>query len=91
MATVRIPTPLRSFTGGNEEVPSSAATVDALVADLGVNYPDLKARICDGEGKVRRFINLYVNDTDIRALQGGDTAVQDDDVVAIVPAIAGGA
>jgi len=90
MATVRIPTPLRAFTGGQESVAVEGDTVEAVVANLGTAHPDLKARICDGEGKVRRFINLYKNDEDVRSLDGQATAVAGDDVIAIVPAIAGG-
>ncbi|TVR12483.1 MAG: MoaD/ThiS family protein [Planctomycetota bacterium] len=90
MATVRIPTPLRPFTGGKEEVAIAGATVAELVTNLGEAHPDLKARILTAEGGVRRFINLYVNDADIRTLSGVDTAVTDNDTVAIVPAIAGG-
>lgn len=90
MATVRIPTPLRAFTGGAETVDVDGETVEAVVANLGTAHPDLKARICDGEGKVRRFINLYKNDEDVRALDGQATAVAGDDIIAIVPAIAGG-
>lgn len=90
MPTVRIPTPLRSFTAGQEEVTVDGDTIDAVVANLGSAWPDLKARICDAEGKVRRFINLYKGDADVRTLDGGATALTSDDVVAIVPAIAGG-
>ena len=90
MAIFRIPTPLRAFTGGNEEVSVDGATIDEAVANLGSAHPDLKARICDADGKVRRFVNLYKNDEDIRALDAGATALVAEDVVAIVPAIAGG-
>jgi molybdopterin converting factor small subunit len=90
MATVRIPTPLRPFTGGNEEVTLAGATVAELVATLKSDLPDLAGRILDADGNVRRFINLYVDDTDIRTLDGTDTALTDASVVAIVPAIAGG-
>ena len=90
MATVRIPTPLRPFTGGNEEVTLAGATVAELVAALKADLPDLAGRILDADGNVRRFINLYVDDADIRTLDGTDTALTDASVVAIVPAIAGG-
>ena len=90
MATVRIPTPLRAFTGGKEEVAIEGDTVSAIIANLGAAHPDLKARICDAEGGVRRFINLFLNDEDIRAKDGIDTTVAADDTIAIVPAIAGG-
>lgn len=90
MATVRIPTPLRAFTGGQETVDVAGDTIEAVVSNLGAAHPDLKARICDAEGKVRRFINLYKNDEDVRALDGQATTVTADDIIAIVPAIAGG-
>jgi len=87
---VRIPTPLRRFTGGAEEVSVSGGTVTALVEDLERNHPGLKERICDDEGKVRRFVNIFVNGDDIRFLNNLDTAIKDGDEVSIVPAIAGG-
>ena len=87
---VRIPTPLRRFTGGAEEVNASGATVAALVEDLERNHPGLKERICDDEGKVRRFVNIFVNGDDIRFLNNLDTAIKDGDEISIVPAIAGG-
>ena len=90
MATVRIPTPLRKLTQGNEEVTAAGATIGALIADLEKNYPGIKARICDDDGKVRRFVNIFANDEDIRFLDNLDTAVKDEDEISIVPAIAGG-
>ena len=87
---VRIPTPLRRFTGGSEEVNVSAGNIAALVNDLDRQYPGIKERICDEEGRVRRFVNLYVNGDDIRFLSELDTPVKDGDEVSIVPAIAGG-
>ncbi len=91
MAKVRIPTPLRKFTAGAEEVPASGATIGALVGDLEKRYPGIRERLCDADGKVRRFVNIYVNGDDIRFLSNLDTAVKDADEVSIVPAIAGGA
>lgn len=90
MATVRIPTPLRKLTEGKEEVAASGATIGALITDLEANYPGIKARICDDAGQVRRFVNIFANDEDIRFLQNLDTPVKDDDEISIVPAIAGG-
>jgi len=87
---VRVPTPLRRFTGGAEEVAATGTTVAALVNDLEHNYPGIKERVCDEEGKVRRFVNFFVNGDDIRFLDNLDTAVKDGDEVSIVPAIAGG-
>lgn len=87
---VRIPTPLRKFTGGAESVAASGATVAAIVQDVDSRHPGLKERICDDAGKVRRFVNLYVNGEDIRFLSSLDTPVKDGDEISIVPAIAGG-
>ena len=87
---VRIPTPLRRFTGGAEEVHSDGATIGAVVADLESKHPGIRERLCDDDGRVRRFVNLYVNGDDIRFLDSLDTQVKDGDEVAIVPAIAGG-
>lgn len=87
---VRIPTPLRKFTGGAETVSASGATVAAIVQDVESRHPGLKERICDDAGKVRRFVNLYVNGEDIRFLSSLDTPVKDGDEISIVPAIAGG-
>lgn len=89
-AKVRIPTPLRRYTGGAEEVPADGATIAAIVDDLEARFPGIKERLCDDEGRVRRFVNLYVNGDDIRFLDSLATAVKDGDEVAIVPAIAGG-
>ncbi|MBM4255653.1 MAG: MoaD/ThiS family protein [Deltaproteobacteria bacterium] len=87
---VRIPTPLRRFTGGAEEVSATGATVAALVEDLERNHPGLKERICDEGGKVRRFVNIFVNGDDIRFLNNLETTVKAGDEISIVPAIAGG-
>lgn len=89
-AKVRIPTPLRRYTAGAEEVPADGATIAAIVDDLEARFPGIKERLCDDEGRVRRFVNLYVNGDDIRFLDSLATAVKDGDEVAIVPAIAGG-
>jgi molybdopterin synthase sulfur carrier subunit len=88
---VRIPTPLRKFTGGAESVSASGATVAAVVQDIESHHPGLKERICDDAGKVRRFVNVYVNGEDIRFLSSLDTPVKEGDEISIVPAIAGGA
>ena len=87
---VRIPTPLRRFTGGAEEVSADGATMAALVEDLERNHPGLKERICDEGGKVRRFVNIFVNGDDIRFLNNLETVIKAGDEVSIVPAIAGG-
>jgi len=88
---VRIPTPLRKFTGGAESVPATGATIAAVVQDLESRHPGLKERLCDDSGKVRRFVNLYVNGDDIRFMGNLETPVKDGDEISIVPAIAGGA
>lgn len=87
---VRIPTPLRRFTGGSEEVGVDGTTIGAVVDNLEQRYPGIKERLCDEQGRVRRFVNLYVNGDDIRFLNSLDTPVKDGDEVSIVPAIAGG-
>ena len=89
--TVRIPTPLQRLTSGKGEVACEGSTVQALLADLEQRYPGIKERICDEHGKLRRFVNVFVNEEDIRFLQGDQTAIKDGDEVSIIPAIAGGA
>ncbi len=90
MATVRIPTPLRKLTQGKEEVSVDGSTIAALLTGLEAQYPGIKERICDDQGKVRRFVNIFANDEDIRFLQNLETPVKDSDEISIVPAIAGG-
>lgn len=87
---IRVPTPLRKFTGGAESVAADGATVGALVDDMERRHPGIKEKICDDGGKVRRFVNIYVNGDDIRFLSNLDSPVNDGDEVSIVPAIAGG-
>lgn len=87
---VRVPTPLRKFTQGSDEVDADGATVSAMLDDLEQNHPGIKERIMDENGKVRRFVNVYVNGDDIRFLKNVDTALKDGDSISIVPAIAGG-
>ena len=88
--TVRIPTPLRQVTKGNAEVQAKAGTIDDVVADLERQFPGLRERLVDDSGELRRFINIYVNEEDIRFMDGRKTALKDGDAVSIVPAIAGG-
>jgi molybdopterin synthase sulfur carrier subunit len=90
MATVRIPTPLRKLTSGQEEVKAAGGTIAAVITALDAQYPGIKERICDDQGKIRRFVNIFKNDEDIRFLQNLDTPVADNDELSIVPAIAGG-
>ena len=86
---VRIPTPLQRLTQGKEEVEGKAGNVIDMINDLDSQYPGLAERISEA-GKVRRFVNVYVNEEDIRFLQAELTPVKDGDEVSIVPAIAGG-
>ncbi len=90
MAKVLIPTPLRQYAGGADSVDVSAATAGELLSKLTEQHPDLKKQIFNDEGKLRSFVNVYVNDDDIRYLDRNDTAIQDGDTVSIVPSIAGG-
>lgn len=87
--TVRIPTPLRTLTGGADEVPAEGGTVAEVIENLESSHPGMKDRLCDDKG-VRRFVNLYANDEDIRFLDNLETALKDGDTLSIVPAIAGG-
>ena len=86
---VRIPTPLQRLTQGKEEVEGSVGTIISLVNDLDQKYPGIAERVSEN-GKIRRFVNIYVNDEDIRFLHAEETPVKDGDEVSIVPAIAGG-
>ncbi len=87
---VRIPTPLRALTEGQGELKIEAASVKDLIRRLDERHAGLRERLCEEGGAVRRFINIYVNEEDIRFLQGTDTALKPGDQVSIVPAIAGG-
>ena len=90
MANVRIPTPLRKLTNDLEVVSAAGGTVGELLDSLEKAFPGLRERICDEQGNVRRFVNIFVNDEDIRFLDDRATPVKDTDEVSIVPAIAGG-
>ncbi len=87
---VRIPTQLRSVVGGASEVEAAGDTVAGVLGDLGRRYPDVLPRLLDDSGSLRRFVNLYVDDEDVRFLGGLDTPVQPGSSVTIIPAIAGG-
>jgi molybdopterin synthase sulfur carrier subunit len=87
---VRIPTPLQRITNGQSEVACDGTTVTELLEDLEKKHPGIKARICDEAGKLRRFVNVFVNEEDIRFLKGDQTPLKDGDEVSIIPAIAGG-
>ena len=88
--TVRIPTPLRRLTQSQPEVEAEGDTIESLIENLEANYPGIKERICDESGNIRRFVNIYLNDEDIRFLDGNATAVKDGDEISVIPAIAGG-
>jgi len=87
---VLIPTPLQKFTANEASVELDAASVDGLIDALDSRFPGLKGRLCDENGKLRRFLNVYVNEEDIRFLDNQATALNDGDEVSIVPAVAGG-
>jgi molybdopterin synthase sulfur carrier subunit len=87
---VRIPTPLRKLTQNKEIVDAEGSTIREVLNDLENSYPGLKERICDEQNNIRRFVNVFVNDEDIRFLQESETPLKSGDEVSIVPAIAGG-
>ena len=86
---VRIPTILRPYTGGEKNVTGEGADLRALIANLDSRYPGISERLVDEQG-LRRFVNVYLNDEDVRFLGGLDTVVADGDSVTILPAVAGG-
>lgn len=88
--TVRIPTPLRRLTQNLAEVETEGTDIDTIIENLDTNYPGMKERICDDDGNIRRFVNIYLNDEDIRFLDGKSTSVTDGAEISIIPAIAGG-
>jgi molybdopterin synthase sulfur carrier subunit len=88
--SVRIPTPMRPLTNGEAEVSVEGKTVQEVIENLEKTHNGIKERICDEEGNLRRFVNLYLNDEDVRFLQNLDTKVKEGDGLSIVPAIAGG-
>jgi molybdopterin synthase sulfur carrier subunit len=88
--TVKIPTPLQKLTKNQAEVKINGADIKEIIENLEKDYPGIKDRICDENGKVRKFINIYVNEEDVRFLQQDKTPVKDGDEISIIPAIAGG-
>jgi molybdopterin synthase sulfur carrier subunit len=88
--TIRIPTPLRKLTNNAEIVEVTGGTIGELIEELEQKHPGMKDRLCDETGAVRRFVNIFLNDEDIRFLADKETAVKEGDEVSIVPAIAGG-
>lgn len=91
LATVRIPTPLRSFTGGAAEAEVEGATVGAVLAALVARHPGLAGRVLDERGELRRFVNVFLGQKNVRTLGGLDAPVATGDVLSILPAVAGGA
>ena len=87
---VRVPTPLRRFTAGVDEVPASGDSIRAVITDLERNHPGISERLLDDSGELRRFVNIYLNGDDIRFLNQLNSTVKDGDDISIVPAIAGG-
>jgi sulfur-carrier protein len=88
---VLIPTPLRRFTDGAAQVTANGSTVSALLDDLELHHPGLKERICEDDGQIRRFVNVFVNGENVRDGDGAETAVKSGDEIGIIPAMAGGA
>ena len=88
--TVRIPTQLRTLTGGAGEVPGEGSTIGELLKALDAAHPGIGERLFDGAGQLRRFVNVFVNEEDIRFLDGLETALVGNETVSIVPAVAGG-
>ncbi len=87
---VRIPTPLQKLTNNQAEVEGNGASLKELIENLEKAYPGFKERVCDETGKIRRFVNVYVNEEDVRFQKGESTPLKDGDEVSIIPAIAGG-
>ena len=90
MVKVRIPTPLRGMTKGQSEVTAMGATVIDVIRDLGKQYPELTSKLLDEKGGLRRYVNFFVNETDVRDLQGPASTLKDGDTLSVMPAIAGG-
>lgn len=90
-AVVRIPTPLRAYAAGQSEVAVSGTTVAAVLRDLTTRYPQLRRHLYDDHGRLRGFVNVFLNDEDVRCLDGEATAVAPGDTLTILPSIAGGA
>jgi sulfur-carrier protein len=88
--SVKIPTPLRRVTGGVSDVSADGATVRELIEDLERQFPGMRERLCDETGALRRFVNVFVGDEDIRFLEGIETSIEEGAQVSIIPAVAGG-
>jgi molybdopterin synthase sulfur carrier subunit len=90
MATVRIPSPLRRYTNGQSKVQTGGNTVNELLRNLESEFPGIQSKLLDDQGNIKRYVTVFVNEEEIRTLQGGSTPVADRDEVAIIPAMAGG-
>jgi MoaD family protein len=90
VATIRIPPVLRASVGGEKEVAGNGSNVGEVLRDLASNHPATEAQLFSAEGELNRYVNVYLNDEDVRVLDGLDTAVKDGDVLVILPAMAGG-
>ena len=90
MATLFIPSSLRRYTAGLSKVQLDGNTVNEIIENLNGQYPGVKSRLCDESGQIKRYVNIFVNDEEIRSLQGPDTPLSEKDEVSIVPAMAGG-
>ena len=90
MSSVFIPSPLRRYTAGQSKVQVSGSTVSEMIENLERQYPGVKSRLCDESGQIKRYVNVFVNEEEIRALQGANTRLADKDEISIVPAMAGG-
>ena len=88
-AIVRLPSPLRPLAGGRAEVPVSGTTVGAVVEELAATYPALRSQLLTNDGRLRKFVNVYLNDRDVRELAADATPVRDSDVLSIVPSVGG--
>ena len=88
--TVRIPTPLRRVTDGQDKVSADGATLGEIIDSMESQFPGIKARICDDDGNLRNFVNVFVNGEDVRFMDGVDSSTSDGDEISIVPAVAGG-
>ena len=87
---VRIPAPLRRLTNGQDKITAEGKTLQEIIDFLEQNIPTIKSRICNEDGEIRNFVNIYVNDEDVRFLNGISSEIKDGDEISIVPAVAGG-
>ncbi len=90
MAVVHIPSPLRRYTNNLSKVEAAGATIGEIIASLESQYPGVKSRLCESDGQIKRYVNVFVNEDEVRTLQGIESAVGASDKVSIIPAMAGG-